>query len=152
QTLSQLKVEIEKHLQLVPEEDCGWIEGAFGLAFALGSITFGFCVDRWNVYWVYPLALVAWSAVGVLTGFSQGFWSLLVLRGLLGFFEGANWPCALRATQHILTPDQRSMGNGILQSGAAVGAFFAPIVITALFDQYHPETWRTPFFVIGAAG
>jgi len=41
QTLSQLKVEIEKHLELVPEEDCGWIEGVFGLAFAVGCIVFG---------------------------------------------------------------------------------------------------------------
>jgi ACS family hexuronate transporter-like MFS transporter len=152
QTLSQLKVDIEGDLGLVKQKDYGVIEGAFGLAFATGCLVFGFGVDRWNVFWVYPLALIGWSAVGFLTGFAQGFWSLLLLRVLLGFFEAANWPCALRTTQRILTPNKRAMGNGILQSGAAIGAILIPLVVLVLFDKHRPETWRLPFFAVGAIG
>lgn len=152
QTLSQLKLEIEKHLELTPEQDYGFIEAGFGLAFALGSFVFGILVDRWNVYWVYPLALLGWSIVGFLTGFAEGFWSLLAFRLMLGFFEGSNWPCALRTTQRILSPDKRSMGNGILQSGAAVGAILVPQIVLLLTDEARPETWRLPVFVVGAVG
>ncbi len=151
-TINQLKVDIENNLRLEKQTDYGWIEGAFGLAFAIGCVVFGFFVDRWNVFWVYPLALIGWSVVGFLTGFAQGFWSLLLLRSLLGFVEAANWPCALRTTQRILSPEKRSMGNGILQSGAAIGAILIPLVVLALFDERRPETWRAPFFVVGAMG
>src|SRR4051812_31132763 len=157
-TLNQLKVYIEKDLNLVQDVDYGDIEACFGLAFAFGAIAFGFIVDRWNVYWVYPLALIGWSAAGFLTAFaselaavpwfadlvrwswmpawlgrSPEFTSLLLFRVLLGFAEAANWPCALRTTQRVLPPSERSMGNSILQSGAAVGAVVIPLVLLVLF-------------------
>lgn len=152
QTLSQLKIAVEDNLGLAKQTDYGFIEGAFGLAFAVGSFAFGFLVDRCNVYWVYPSALIVWSIIGALTGFAEGFWSLFVMRVLLGFAVAANWPCALRTTQRILTPKQRPMGNGILQSGAAIGAALFPLVVLVLFDKYRPETWRIPFVVVGIVG
>ena len=104
----------------------GHIESAFAVAFAFGAVLFGLIVDRWNVFWVYPLAVLAWSAAGFFSGFAQGFFSLLVCRFLLGLAESANWPCALRTTQRILPPGERTMGNSILQSGAAFGAILIP--------------------------
>jgi MFS transporter, ACS family, hexuronate transporter len=130
----------------------GDIESGFALAFAGGSLLFGLLVDRWNVFWVYPLALLAWSGAGLASGFATGFWSLLACRFLLGLAESSNWPCALRTTQRILPPGERSMGNSILQSGASVGALLTPVVLFALFDEHRPWTWRHPFWVVGAAG
>jgi ACS family hexuronate transporter-like MFS transporter len=150
-TLNQLKVHITADLGL-NDSHYGWVEGCFGLAFAGGALLFGFLVDRWNVAWLYPLALIGWSAAGFMTGFAQGFVTLLLFRMLLGLMEAANWPCALRTTQHILPPHERSMGNSILQSGAAVGAILIPLLIWGLFDESDPKTWRLPFLVVGAAG
>jgi ACS family hexuronate transporter-like MFS transporter len=132
--------------------DYARIEVGFALAFALGAIAFGFLVDRFNVCWVYPLAVLAWSAAGFATGFAHGFLTLLACRFLLGLAESANWPCALRTTQRLLPPEDRAMGNGILQSGAAVGAILIPLVMLLLFDPQVPATWRVPFWVVGAAG
>jgi ACS family hexuronate transporter-like MFS transporter len=39
-----------------------------------------------------------------------------------------------------------------LQSGAAVGAILIPFVMFWLFDEERIETWRLPFFVVGAGG
>src|SRR5262245_59224401 len=128
------------------------IEVGFALAFALAAIVFGFIVDRWNVFWVYPLAVVAWSAAGFSSGLATGFYTLLLCRFLLGMAESANWPCALRTTQRILPPSDRAMGNSILQSGAALGAILIPQVMKLLFREDQPATWRLPFFVVGAAG
>jgi ACS family hexuronate transporter-like MFS transporter len=151
-TLNQLQVPLEKDLGLVEDVHYSFLEAGFGLAFAVGAIVFGFLVDRWNVFWVYPLALIAWSAAGFFTGFAQGFVSLLVCRACLGLVEAANWPCALRTTQRILPPADRSMGNSILQSGAAVGAIIVPLLLLVIFDKARPETWRAPFLIIGAVG
>jgi MFS transporter, ACS family, hexuronate transporter len=73
-----------------------------------------------------------------------------VYRFVLGFFEAGNWPCALRTTQRILRPDQRTLGNAILQSGAAIGAVFTPLIVQALVSG--EGTWPYPFRVVGALG
>jgi ACS family hexuronate transporter-like MFS transporter len=150
-TLNLLAKYILQDLHL-DKNDYASIEAGFALAFALGAVVCGFLVDRWNVFWVYPVAVLAWSAAGFLTGFAAGFTTLLLCRVLLGAAEAANWPCALRTTQRILPPGDRSMGNSILQSGAAVGAILIPMVMFLLFDEARIQTWRLPFFVVGAGG
>lgn len=129
----------------------GWLELGFGLAFAAGAISFGALVDRLNIYWLYPVVLVGWSAAGFLTGLSDTYWQLMACRVLLGFFEAGHFPCGLTTVQRLLEPRDRAMGNSLLQSGTALGAIIAPQVIKALLTD-DPESWRTPFLVIGAGG
>jgi len=74
----------------------------------------------------------------------------MACRFALGAFESGNWPCALRTTQRILKPNERTLGNGVLQSGAALGAIIIPQVVNALV--VGPGTWPRPFFVVGAVG
>jgi ACS family hexuronate transporter-like MFS transporter len=131
-------------------EQYGQVEFAFGIAFALGALVLGWMVDRWNVRWIYPLSLFVWSVAGFATGFARGLVDLLLIRSLLGVAEAGNWPCALRTTQHILPPEDRTMGNGLLQSGAAFGAILIPGIVALLVAG--PGTWRLPFFVVGGAG
>ena len=45
------------------ERQYGQLESAFAFAVAVGAIIFGWLADRWNVRLLYPLALLAWSAV-----------------------------------------------------------------------------------------
>src|SRR5262249_52270288 len=101
---------IKDELSLTNEQ-YGDIEFAFGIAFALGAVVAGSLVDRWNVRWVYPAALLGWSAAGFVTGFAQTLAQLMLFRFALGLFEASNWPCALRTTQRILPPRERTMGN-----------------------------------------
>jgi ACS family hexuronate transporter-like MFS transporter len=104
-----------------------------------------------SVRWLYPAVLLAWSAMGVATGWAQTFAGLLLCRTLLGLFESGHWPCALKTTQRLLPAGERTMGNSILQSGASVGAIVTPLVMAAMLT---PEvgSWRLAFQVIGAAG
>jgi ACS family hexuronate transporter-like MFS transporter len=150
-TLNLLADVIKKDLDFTVR-DYARIESGFAVAFALGALLFGWFVDRWNVFWVYPLAVLAWSAAGFFSGLAQGFYTLLLCRFLLGLAESANWPCALRTTQRILPPGERTMGNGLLQSGASVGAILIPLILLVLFDPQRPETWRFPFLAVGACG
>src|SRR5262245_30845718 len=93
----------------------GRVEAAFGVAFAAGGLMMGLLADQVSVRWLYPAAVLLWSAAGFLTGFAQGFLSLLWCRALLGFAEAGNWPCALNTTQRILPPAERTLGNSLLQ-------------------------------------
>jgi ACS family hexuronate transporter-like MFS transporter len=148
-TVNQTAEEIQDELHL-NNEQYGQIEFGFGVAFAVGALGMGLAVDRWNIRWVFPAALLGWSAAGLVTGFSQTFYHLFTCRVILGLFESGNWPCALRTTQHILLPNQRTLGNGILQSGAAIGAIVTPQIVRVLVTG--PGTWPRPFFVIGMVG
>jgi ACS family hexuronate transporter-like MFS transporter len=132
------------------ERDYGALESAFAVAFAVGSITFGWLADRINVRWLYPAALLGWSAAGFATGLVESFAQLLLCRFWLGLFEGSNWACGLRTTQRILPPSQRAMGNSILQSGAALGAIITPLLVKHMVTS--GETWREVFMVVGGVG
>ncbi len=152
QTLSNLVPRITAEWQLTNEQ-YGDMEFVFGVAFAVGSLVFGIAADKVSVRWLYPLILIAWSAVGFATGLTRGYESMLVCRGLLGFFESGHWPCALIVTQAVMSKSDRVMGNSILQSGASAGAVLTPLVIRLLVgDTTEPDAWRLPFFVIGAIG
>jgi ACS family hexuronate transporter-like MFS transporter len=70
---------------------------------------------------------------------------------MLGFFEAGQWPCALAASQRLLSSRQRTLGNSILQSGASLGAIATPQVIL-LLNKGGPGGWRLPFQVVGASG
>lgn len=150
QTLAQQASDIRAALSL-SNEDYGWLETGFGLAFAVGGIVSGAIADRVSLRWLYPAILLGWSAVGFATGFVTTFGELLFCRVLLGLFEAGQWPCALAAAQRLLPPQQRPLGNSILQSGASLGAIVTPWVILAL-NRGGNDGWRLPFQVVGGAG
>src|SRR5882724_8868441 len=63
QTLTNAAVRITHQFQL-SQEQYGNLELGFGWALAVGSLLFGFLADRFPVRWVYPAALLLWSAMG----------------------------------------------------------------------------------------
>jgi len=176
QTLSLTIVPISAELGL-SNTQYGQLEKGFGYAFALGGLVAGWLADKFSVRWMYPLVLLGWSAAGVASGLADrigealaplaaswwpgfvdpgkptdcAFLGFLVLRTALGFFESGQWPCALITTQRLLAPADRPLGNGVLQSGASLGAILTPLVVQSLVTD-QPGTWRWPFVVIGAMG
>jgi ACS family hexuronate transporter-like MFS transporter len=148
-TLSQTASRVTKEFHLSNEE-YGLLDTVFSVAFGLGAVALGWVADRYHVRLVYPAALLAWSLVGFATGFADSFLFLLACRGLLGFTEAGHWPCALRTTQHILPPDERTLGNSILQGGAAVGAVLTPLIVQLFL--FWTNEWRYPFMAIGGLG
>ena len=70
-------------------------------------------------------------------------------RAALGVGEAFNWPCALRVTANVLPPEDRGFGNGIFQSGTAVGSLVAPLLIAPIAAYWG---WRAAFLVVGGLG
>jgi ACS family hexuronate transporter-like MFS transporter len=150
QTLSTTAARLTKEMHL-SQEQYGNLEMWFGFAFAAGALFFGVLADYVSVRWLYAFVLVAWSIVGIVTGWARDYDDLLLCRTLLGFFEAGHWPCALRTTQLLLTSKDRTFGNSILQSGSSIGAIITPIVVAIMLTDAE-GSWRVPFQVIGAVG
>jgi ACS family hexuronate transporter-like MFS transporter len=152
QTLASVAKRITDEFHL-SQEQYGDIEFSFGWGFAAGSLFFGVLADIISVRWLYPIVLLGWSAMGLLSGFTHGYLPMLACRALLGFFESGQWPCALRTTQAVLTDGQRSLGNSVLQSGASLGAIFTPLILRVMVaGNPAPGAWRPAFMIVGALG
>lgn len=155
QTLSQMATDIQNDFRqrgmAFTDRDYGKLERGFGMAFALGAVATGLLVDRIPVRWMYPAVLLGWSAAGFATAWADDYGGLWVCRCVLGFFEAGQWPCALITIQRILPRGDRTLGNGLMQSGAALGAIFTPLVVRFMLTD-EPGSWRGPFQVIGALG
>jgi ACS family hexuronate transporter-like MFS transporter len=150
QTLANAAVRISAQFQLT-QEQYGNLELGFGWAFAAGSLLFGVLADRFSVRWVYPVVLLLWSVTGFATSMVHGYGGLLICRTMLGFFESGHWPCAVKATQRLLEPKDRSMGNSVLQSGTSIGAITTPLIMRMLLTD-EIGSWRPAFQIIGAVG
>jgi ACS family hexuronate transporter-like MFS transporter len=127
----------------------GWVMAAFSLTYALLQVPAGYMADRFDVRQVYPAAVAWWSLAGMGVALAPSLGVLIALRVLLGVGESFNWPCALRITSRILPPRDRSLGNGIFNSGAAVGAVLTPLVVPLLATAFG---WRSAFLLVGALG
>jgi ACS family hexuronate transporter-like MFS transporter len=150
QTLANASVRITRELHL-SQQQYGGLELAFGWSFAAGSLLFGWLADKVAVRWLYPLVLLLWSLAGFATGLAENYEGLLICRGLLGFFEAGHWPCAIKTTQRLLASKDRTMGNGLLQSGTSVGAIITPLIMSAMLTP-APGSWRFPFQAIAVVG
>jgi ACS family hexuronate transporter-like MFS transporter len=147
-------------------EQFGALDTGLSYAFAAGAFLFGMLVDVIGPRWLYPGVIIAWSAAGLATAYSdtigafllpsapaaeQTYLGFMLCRIALGFFESGHWPCALVTTQIIFSRADRSLGNSLLQSGAALGSIITPIIVLYLKTE-DPGGWRPPFIAIGALG
>jgi ACS family hexuronate transporter-like MFS transporter len=166
QTLPQTATELKTKYDL-GDRRYGLLEAFFSVAFAVGAILFGFLADRFGPRFLYPIVLFGWSLAGFLTPLmaypsvtdfletpddpgSGPFRWLLACRTLLGLFESGHWPCALITARQILSSKDRTLGNGILQAGATVGA----VLVITYTDQMKAFgwNWQVVFWSIGLLG
>lgn len=150
QTLANASVRITKEFHL-SQARYGNIEAVFAYAFAAGSVVFGWLADRFSVRWLYAGVLTMWSLAGLATGLVRDEQELLWCRMALGFFEAGHWPCGIRTTRALLDSRERSLGNGVLQSGTSVGAILTPLIMSGLMTS-DLGSWRVAFRIVGATG
>jgi MFS family permease len=131
-----------------------WYQGGY----ALGLLGFGWLIDRVGIKIGYGASLFFWgiaaachalvvTIAGVL-GVSV-FFALKGLRAFLGISEGGNFPAAIKTVGQWFPKTERAFATSMLNSGANVGALFAPAVVSWLV--YH-FAWQAPFAVASVAG
>jgi ACS family hexuronate transporter-like MFS transporter len=127
----------------------GLVNSTFLLAYAIGHVAVGPIIDRIGTRRAFGIAVVAWSLAGMLHAAARGFASLLVLRGLLGSAEAANFPGAFKAVAEWFPRRDRSLAVGILMVGPGLGAIIAPPFLGWLIILFG---WQAAFLVPGALG
>jgi sugar phosphate permease len=124
----------------------GWALGAFGYAYALFQIIGGWIGDKFGPRRILFFCGVVWAASTAATGLVGGFISLLLVRIVLGFGEGATFPTATRAMSNWFSQEKRGFAQGVTHSFARVGLAVTPPIVAGLMLLIG---WRGSFVILG---
>ncbi len=131
--------------------DLGLITGVLALFWGVFSIISGALSDRVGRRRVLIPAMIAFSLLAGLTGLATGLISLLVIRSLMGTFEGAFTPTSIAATSEASRPSRRGFNMGTQQSlFALLGLGFGPIIATQLLG--FVPSWHWVFAIVALPG
>jgi ACS family hexuronate transporter-like MFS transporter len=163
QILGLLKPMLEKGLNWT-EEDFGYIVIAFTIAYGISYAGAGWFIDRVGVKVGFVLAVVLWSLaemahalnwyipiearIGVLAMSATAF-GFCVARAVLGIAEGGSYPALNKTISEWFPKKERALAFGIANSGTAIGAIAAPLLILWLATDF---SWPISFIVTGALG
>ncbi len=143
--LSTLADRIQTDLKFGGDEKA-WILGAFFLAYALCQIPAGSLADRYGQRVVLTGCMIGWSLVTALTGFVEGFVSLLVVRLLLGISEAGAYPAAAGLVKNWAGATERGRFSSIVALGGRAGGAVAPFLTAFLavaFVGWGPVSWSS---------
>jgi len=129
--ISTLAVPIQADLNLSDREK-GVMLGAFFLTYAIFQVPVGTLADRFGQRKVLALCIVGWSIITALTGFVEGFISLLVVRLLLGVSEAGAYPAAAGLVRSWAAPSERGRFSSVVALGGRIGAAIAPYLTVSL--------------------
>ena len=125
----------------------GVLLSVFYYSYVAAMVPAGWLGERYGANRVLAAGLVIWSVATLLTGFATGFWSLLLLRLLLGVGESAGFPCASQLFAARLRLPQLDMANGVLGFSYLVGPAIGTVLGGLLMPIYG---WRAVFVGFGA--
>lgn len=129
----------------------GMIAGILALTWGISAIFSGRLADRLGLKAVMIPAVLIFSALVGATGLAAGLFSLLLIRGLMGFAEGAFVPASIVATQLVSHPKRLGLNVGLQQMAAPIfGLALAPILATQLL-QILPS-WHWVFVLVALPG
>jgi len=131
------------------EIEYGYIVTAFQAAYAIGLLIAGRLIDKYGTKIGFTVAIVIWSLAAMGHAMVKTVIGFAVARFTLGLGESANFPAAIKATAEWFPKKERALATGIFNSGANVGAVFAPLVVPWLTINYG---WQMAFIVTGALG
>jgi MFS family permease len=130
-------------------QDLGLVSGVLALAWGTSSMIGGRLSDRRGQKAVIVPAVIGFSAVVGLTGLATGLGTLLLLRALVGFAEGAFAPTAIVATARASKPSRVGLNIGLQQVALPLfGLGIGPVLATQLLKVLPSWHW---VFVIAAA-
>jgi ACS family hexuronate transporter-like MFS transporter len=124
-----------------------WSVGACLHAFC-GIATSGVVAGKWMVgFEGAKEAIAAVGDVGKIVNISVMFF--VFARAVLALGEAGNFPAAIKATAEYFPKKDRAFSTSIFNSGAQIGALFAPLTIPLIAKYYG---WEMSFFIIGILG
>lgn len=131
-------------------QDLGHITGALAVAWGISAMFMGNLSDRLGHRKVVIPAIIVFSLLAGLSGLATGVGSLILIRAVMGFAEGAYTPASITATLDASRPTRHGRNIGIQQMALPLfGLGIAPILVTQLLKVLP---WHWIFAVVSIPG
>jgi len=124
----------------------GLLLSAFFFSYALMQVPVGWCVDRYNLRWIYSILFALWSFACGFTGLAGSLGVLIAFRVLLGIGESIYLPGGTKIVSVLFEPRERGLPCGIFDSGTRAGLFLGAPLVAWLIVLFG---WRKMFFLVG---
>lgn len=122
-------------------QDLGYIAGILAVAWGLSAMFMGNLSDRIGHRKVIIPSIVVFSLLAGASGLATGIASLMFIRAIMGFAEGAYTPASIVATLDASKPTRHGLNIGIQQMALPLfGLGLAPILVTQLL-KVMPWHW-----------
>jgi MFS family permease len=115
---------------------------------AFGGWTAGMLADRVGRVRLLQITILWFAFFTALSGLTQNFWQLLVVRGFQGFGFGGEWAAGSVLIGEVIRARHRGKAVGTVQSAWAWG-WGAAALLATLVLQYLPAdyAWRVMFLL-----
>jgi MFS family permease len=115
---------------------------------AVGGWLAGLAADRWGRVRILQLTIVWFALFTFLSGFSQNFTQLFILRGLQGLGFGGEWAVGAVLIGETVRAKYRGRAVGTVQGGWAIGWGLAACAFW-IFSTFLPHelAWRAMFWI-----
>jgi predicted MFS family arabinose efflux permease len=130
--------------------DIGLVTGALAIAWGIAALFMGNLSDRIGRRRVLTLSLVVFSLLIGASGLATGLVSLIAVRVIMGFADGAYTPASIAGTLGASPPGRRGLNIGIQQMMMPLfGLGFAPLFVAGVLRFIE---WRLVFLIFVIPG
>lgn len=131
-------------------QDLGQITGILAVAWGISALFMGNLSDRYGHRKVIIPAIIIFSLLAGFSGLATSVVSLMAIRALIGFAEGAYTPPSIVATLDASKPSRQGLNIGIQQAALPLfGLGIAPILVTQLLKVVE---WHWIFALVSIPG
>ncbi len=146
-TLGVAARNLETELHLDPKQ-LGTLAAAFSLTYAIFLLAAGKLIDRFNVNWLFAAAFLFWSTATSATGLANTFWTIFILRLMLGMAESIAYPAYAKMIVTSFPEQLRGTANGLIDAGSKLGPAVGIWLGVKMIEWF---SWRGMFLVMGGA-
>jgi MFS family permease len=146
--LSTLLGPISKEFKLTDSETA-WLGIPLALFYVVMGIPLSWLCDRTNRTKLLAASVAVWSAMTAVTGYTKGYFDLLLARVGVGIGEAGGTPACNAIIADYFPADRRSMAMTVFALGAPIGAWLGSD-IAGYVSTLHG--WRAAFLVLGVPG
>ncbi len=134
-----------------PEGDraVGQILGAFFIGYVIFQVPAGWLGQRFGSRWCLTACCLIWSLCTAGSGLSGGFYSLFLMRFLMGIAEAGIVPCCNQSLAQWFPRSQRGWTTGVLGGFMQLGGVAGGVITSELLGFM---SWRWIFFAYAVPG
>jgi predicted MFS family arabinose efflux permease len=127
--------------------------GLLGIPLALFYVILGiplsWLCDRTNRTRLLAVSVAVWSAMTAITGYTRGYYDLLLARIGVGIGEAGGTPACNSIIADYFPADRRSMAMTVFALGGSLGAWLGSSFAGEISAEHG---WRAAFLVLGIPG